>query len=143
MKIKTFDKQNLKQIRVDLDNALNDLGGKYGIKLSVGTIRFEGTSFRTTLSAMIADATVNTVPGNAAWQKNFKRHVAYNNIFKKPNTINDEKVLGQFIQFRNEKHQIVGAMGRNASGPMIILANSRGKFIRVDEEAVVAALANS
>jgi len=51
--IKQFNKQNLKEVRVEIDKTLNELGKKLGIKLSIRNIRFDDLTFRTTLEANI------------------------------------------------------------------------------------------
>lgn len=63
-KINTFDKQNLKSVRIDIDAALKTVADKYGIKLSIGTIRFDGNQFNTKLSAATDTAISATIAVN-------------------------------------------------------------------------------
>lgn len=58
MKITTFNKGVLRQLRTDLDTALEAVAKEYGIQLNLGNIRFDIQSFRVTLSAAI----VSTAP---------------------------------------------------------------------------------
>jgi uncharacterized protein YlxP (DUF503 family) len=54
MKITAFDKTNLKAVRTILQEAFNKIQTEHGINLSVGTIRFDATSFRTKLEARVS-----------------------------------------------------------------------------------------
>jgi hypothetical protein len=48
-KIKSFDKANLRELRGEIDNALNSVASKYGIKLTISNISFSADNFRTKL----------------------------------------------------------------------------------------------
>lgn len=48
-----FTKANLPLIRKDIDAALAEVAKKHGINLSIGNIRFNAESFRTTLNAAV------------------------------------------------------------------------------------------
>jgi hypothetical protein len=54
MKIKSFNKQNLSQLRIEITEALKAVGEKNGLSLSLGTISFSADQFTTRL-------TVNTL----------------------------------------------------------------------------------
>ena len=138
MTINTFDKTNLKQVRKDIDAALAQVAKTHGVNLSIGAISFQADTFTTKLTAVIANSKAGSIPGNAKWQRNFKIHTRFNTFTPSNDrlTTND---LGATFTFRGVKHTIVGAMGANAKGPAIILANPNGKFIRADE-AMVARL---
>jgi hypothetical protein len=51
--MKQFTKQNLNEVRAEIDKALLEVGNKLGIDLSIGSIRFDSSLFRTTLSANV------------------------------------------------------------------------------------------
>jgi hypothetical protein len=53
--MKQFTKQNLNEVRAEIDKALLEVGNKLGIDLSIGSIRFDSSSFRTTLSANVKE----------------------------------------------------------------------------------------
>ena len=55
-KITEFDKTNLKVLRADIDRAVNDVLGKYGLSAELGNISFTHTDFSTKLKVMIGDA---------------------------------------------------------------------------------------
>jgi hypothetical protein len=60
--IKSFDKQNLKQLRMDMESALLQVAQKHNIKIQVGSARFteSNTTFKVELSTKSTDGTVNT-----------------------------------------------------------------------------------
>ena len=47
--IKEFNSQNLKGVRIEVMNALKEVEEKYGLTFKLGTMRYEGGSFRSTL----------------------------------------------------------------------------------------------
>lgn len=56
----TFDKQNLRQIRNDINVALAAVAAKHGIKLDIGNIRFSSDRFTTKLTATSNDVKIHT-----------------------------------------------------------------------------------
>ncbi len=73
--IKQFDKQNLKDIRSSLTTILKVVEENYGIKISVGSIRFAGTMFKASIEANIIDGETLTpvgVPGFAPIGSKFR-----------------------------------------------------------------------
>jgi len=63
MTITSFDKQNLKQIRADIDAALKAVEDKYGMKVSLGSIRFDANTFSGKLTAAVGKAAETTENG--------------------------------------------------------------------------------
>lgn len=51
--VKQFNKQNLKQVREEINKGLSELSDKIGIKLEIGAIRFDNFTFTTKMSAKI------------------------------------------------------------------------------------------
>jgi len=51
----TFTKSGLKVIRVAINTALREVEEAHGIKLNIGNISYEDTTFRTTLKASIVN----------------------------------------------------------------------------------------
>ncbi len=45
MKYKNFNKQNIKNVREEFQNALNEVGKKFGCNIKMGTIRYEDVEF--------------------------------------------------------------------------------------------------
>jgi hypothetical protein len=56
MKTQTFNKENLSDLRTQIQNALNAVAEKNGITLQLRNISFGDTSFRSTIEAKIAGA---------------------------------------------------------------------------------------
>lgn len=56
MKIATFNKPVLRQLRKDLDTALATVANEYGIQFNIGEMRFSSQSFRASLSADIVSS---------------------------------------------------------------------------------------
>ena len=133
-KIKSFDKQNLKEIRKEIDEALVKVAKSNGIKLSIGSISFQADTFTTKITAIIENSKTGVIPGILKWQVNFKRFALYQDGLKASD-------LGKEIVYAGEKHQLVGAMGANAQENPIIIMNMRTeKFRRVPAEIVKTAL---
>ena len=57
-----FSRQNLDMVRAEIDKAIFEVGEKLGIDLSIGNIRFDANTFRTTLSAGIRKAKAPGAP---------------------------------------------------------------------------------
>ena len=53
--MKEFTRQNLKSLRKEIEAALNEVGQKNGIALSMGNIRFSGSEFRAKLEAAVGN----------------------------------------------------------------------------------------
>ena len=64
--MKSFTRQNLGDVRAEIDKALIEVGNKLGIDLTIGNIRFDAGTFRTTLSASVREAQAPEVPGAPA-----------------------------------------------------------------------------
>lgn len=60
--MKQFDRSNLGTVRAEIDKALIEVGNKLGIDLSIGNIRFDAGSFRTTLNAHVREAQAPGAP---------------------------------------------------------------------------------
>ena len=56
MKVTSFDRLNISNIRQEMTKAFKPLEEKYGLKFNIGTIRFSEVDLRTTVEAVIASA---------------------------------------------------------------------------------------
>ena len=54
MKITNFEKNNLKIIRTDIENALKDVADKYGIDFELGSITYSDYGFSTKLKGSVS-----------------------------------------------------------------------------------------
>lgn len=135
IKMKTFDKANLKQVREDLNTALEAVAKKHGIQLSLGAITFSPESFSAKLTAVIPSdgAEAGAQSGQATkWAANFKTHARAFGM--KPED------LGKVIKIRGADHSIVG-MRPKAKSPLV-LKKPDGAFIAYDVEPLIALLNN-
>lgn len=55
MKIESFNRENLKNMRKEINQALTALGDKYGVMFEIGNIRFSDHNFRTQLSVTVSN----------------------------------------------------------------------------------------
>ena len=60
MKVQQFDKQNLKAIRVAMDNALAQVAQQYGITINTGNARFSGNEVTFKVKANTVDSATGT-----------------------------------------------------------------------------------
>ena len=132
MKIKTFDKDNIKLIRASLDSHLAAVESEFGIKLDVGTIRFAGNTFSAKISATVGAA--SQVEGNVKWAIAFQRQAFMYGLKKED--------LGKTFIWGGKNCQIVGAMGPKAHRAQIICKQEGSKtFLRLDADSVKMKLA--
>lgn len=62
MTISKFDKPTLRSLREDVDQALRAVAEKHGITLSLGSIKFDATSFTGQLKATVLNPATGVVP---------------------------------------------------------------------------------
>ncbi len=53
-KVEAFSKNNIKEIRETIKEALQGVGNKYGVHFNIGTIRYKENQMRSNLEAIIA-----------------------------------------------------------------------------------------
>ena len=106
-KINQFDRQTLRALRVDLDNAMATIASKYGIQLSAGNISFTSETATIKVAAgIIKNGTVVTAEAKAFNQ--YKRLVgleAFN--------------VGDAIQIQGKEYTIKGYKPRSKSAVVI------------------------
>lgn len=66
-KVTSFNKANIKSFRADLEAALAEVGKKFGVKIDLGNIRYNESSFKSELavvidSGVVSDPVMNDVP---------------------------------------------------------------------------------
>lgn len=136
-KVKSFDRANLKDIRVDLNTALAAVAKKHGITLDVGNIRFDANSFSAKLSATVASSasTTTSAPAgvNPTWVANFKKYAVMFGL--KATDLNKQ------IKYAGKTVTIVG-MRPKANQP-IVIQRVTGGCVAVSAESVKSALATA
>jgi hypothetical protein len=118
-KINQFDRQTLRALRVDLDNAMATIASKYGIQLSAGNISFTSETATIKVAAgIIKNGTVMTAEAKAFNQ--YKRLVgleAFN--------------VGDAIQIQGKEYTIKGYKPRSKSA-VVIERDGRSYKVSVD-----------
>ena len=118
-KINQFDRQTLRALRVDLDNAMATIASKYGIQLSAGNISFTPETATIKVAAgIIKNGTVVTAEAKAFNQ--YKRLVgleAFN--------------VGDTIQIQGKEYTIKGYKPRSMAA-VVIERDGRGYKVTVD-----------
>lgn len=118
-KINQFDRQTLRALRADLDNAMATIASKYGIQLSAGNISFTSETATIKVAAgIIKNGTVMTAEASAFNQ--YKRLVgleAFN--------------VGDTIQIQGEEFTIKGYKPRSKAA-VVIERDGRGYKVTVD-----------
>jgi hypothetical protein len=118
-KINQFDRQTLRALRVDLDNAMATIASKYGIQLSAGNISFTSETATIKVAAgIIKNGTVVTAEAKAFNQ--YKRLVgleAFN--------------VGDTIQIQGKEYTIKGYKPRSMAA-VVIERDGRGYKVTVD-----------
>lgn len=124
--IKSFDKSNLKQLRVDMESALLAVAQKHNIKIQVGSARFTetNTTFKVELSTKSTDGQVNTRSVS-----DFKELCASYGL--KP------EHLGQTFTYAGERFRLDGMAGARSIKYVFLATKLRdGKQYRVPESYV-------
>jgi hypothetical protein len=137
MKMKTFTKQNLGQVREDLNKALEQVAKKHGIVLNVGNISYRDESFTAKLIALIPSENSNKEAGasrgsEVKWEVAFKKNAFLFGL--KPED------LGKKVKHGSKEYTIVGMRPR-ARLPLV-LKRPDGTFAAFDVEEVKAYMVN-
>ena len=70
-KITSINARNVTYLRDQIDAAIKKVGEEHGLLLSIGSIRYTATSFKTTLTVCVADADDAQVTENAKFKADF------------------------------------------------------------------------
>ena len=118
-KINQFDRQTLRALRVDLDNAMATIASKYGIQLSAGNISFTSETATIKVAAgIIKNGTVVTAEAKAFNQyKSLVGLEAFN--------------VGDTIQIQGKEYTIKGYKPRSMAA-VVIERDGRGYKVTVD-----------
>ena len=114
--IKTFNKSNLNQVRTDINSALKEVENKYGIKLDIGNISYNGSLFTTKLKAF-ATGGDDTNVGKIEWDRNCYKFGSKKGDF------------GRTIKFMGETFTVSGIKPRSSKYP--VLADKGGKTYKL------------
>lgn len=131
MSINSFDKDNLKNIRVDINTALKAVETKYGIKLDLGNIRFQADSFHVKLSGSIGEAAEATEDSEVKWRRAFVNNFWSASLGKED--------LGKEVFLMGKKYILVGARPK-ARNPIVLKNPQSEKYIAASVYDVERAL---
>ena len=111
----TFNRQNLKQLRQEIDQALQALGKKHGIELTAGAATYADKYATFKLK-------VNTL-GNSEEAIQFDRFKILHGL--------DHLSPGDTIQHRNTRYKILGMKPRSKKYPFLVENLGNGKTYKV------------
>ena len=128
--IKSFDRTNLKQLRVDIDKALEAVGKQHGIVLKAGSASFEPTNatFKLACSVITPDGTVVSKEA-----EDFKRRAFMYGLRAED--------LGETFTFKCQEYEIVGLSVKARTAPILCKQKSNGKVYKFDLQTVKMLLA--
>ncbi len=126
-KLKSLDRSNIKVIRDAMQKALDRVEEMYGVKVSVGNIRFDNLSFTAKINAHITD------PENAkSFEENQFSQYAFMFGFK-PEDFNKEVTFGY-----GKRGTLVGFKPTSRKYPVLVRTKD-GKTYRCPTSAVTMA----
>jgi hypothetical protein len=119
-KIQQFDRQSLRALRVDLDQAMATIASKYGIQLSAGNISF--TSETATIKVQAGVVKNGTVVTKEA--KDFDRYKGLVGL----GSLN----VGDTIQLQGKEYTISGYKPRSKKAPVLVTRDGRSYKVSVE-----------
>ena len=125
-KVTKFNRENLREMRNLIDAKFAEIEKETGVKLSIGNITFDGTSFTSKVSAKI----YSVVTSNMS-DRELKKLEGKMNL-KKFGRIHglSESDYGKVIVVDGDKMTIIGCTARRGKYTVIV-ENSKGKVYRV------------
>jgi hypothetical protein len=122
MKISSFDRTTVKNLRSDIDKALATISKKYGIEISAGNASFTSSNVTYKVQAAVKAASGVTMTKEAS---DFNLYASINlSGFK----------LGQTISLQGKEYTIAGWKVRAQRNPVIVTRD--GKSYRVSTEMI-------
>jgi len=131
--ITRFDRQNLKDVRRKLDEALAVLTKETGVRFSVGNIRFTENTFRTRLEANVGGSS------EAKEDKRYDTGLSMFGISRGLRGVLTDADIGATFKFGGKAYKIVGVKPRSHKFP-ILGQDARGKTYKFPLEQVVFGL---
>jgi len=122
--LKSIGRPGAKLMRVEMQEALDNIGKRYGMAFEIGRITFDDNSIKASVEAVLT-----TAPGESKMAVDFRKHCFKHNL--KPSD------LGRtFTNTRLERFTIVGLKPRNRKYPIIGQRVSDGKQFKFTSHAV-------
>ena len=127
-KVTSFDRETVRQLRNEVETALQKVGVQYGVAFQIGTIRFNEKTF----SAKLNSAIVNGAVPNTIHSREVVRTTMYSEAVKRCGAFYgvDETMLGRKVNINgNGEWTFVGINTRAKSMPFIY-ENINGRRIK-------------
>jgi hypothetical protein len=122
--LKMIGRPGAKLMRVEMQEALNIIGERYGMAFEIGRITFDNNSIKASVEAVLT-----TTPDESKMAADFRKHCFKHNL--KPSD------LGRiFTNTRLERFEIVGLKSRNRKYPIIGQRVSDGKQFKFTSHSV-------
>jgi hypothetical protein len=133
-KITKFDRNNLSELRAEIDNALEAVLAKHGLTADLGRITFQDKEFRGKLTVSVDTDTIFSVANtSSAEERKFKRYAA-----KFGMTGNE---FGKSFKVRGTVFTITEINPRaKVGGYPVIAKNARGTAYKFPAEKAIAAI---
>ena len=133
MKIKQFNRDSLRLFRPGFEQALAELGKEYGLAFAIGSMRFDATSFKTTLTAQIVGGEVQGNGKDEINKANFIRHCDEVGL--------QASDFGKIINYAGHEYKITGLKPRSYRFPVLVQRQPDGKGFKLPIDAVRTSLA--
>ena len=113
-----FNKSNLRQLRMDIDKALEGVTKKHKIAIKLGSITYDSNSFRTKLEALIVDGSLSGMN---------KAHITpFNNLKKYGYRYSlTEGDYGKTFKYAGREYKFIGVMPRSTRYPFVVERDGR------------------
>ena len=130
-KITSFDKQNLPQLRAEINAALEAIGTKFGISLQAGNASFLATNATFKLVCQVGeDKSINDLKS----EKAAKALALYQPLYFR------QLPLDKHYKMGNDVFEIVGYNTRGRTSPMLIKSIKSGKEYKCSIEQLERAV---
>ena len=119
-KIASFNSENLKEIKKEIEIALKIIGNKYDVSFKVGNIRYDNNEFSTKLNCVL-NKSVDVKEGEdviakALWKKNCWKYSMHENDFGR--TFDAANNSG-----KTESYKIIGCKPKSKKNPILAKDN--------------------
>ena len=122
--LKSIGRPGAKLMRVEMQEALDNIGKRYGMAFEIGRITFDDNSIKASVEAVLT-----TAPGESKMAVDFRKHCFKHNL-------NPSDLGRTFTNTRLERFTIVGLKPRNRKYPIIGQRISDGKQFKFTSHAV-------
>jgi len=123
-KLNSFNDSNLKEMRNEINSALENISKKYGVDFNLGNISFDLSSFKTKLECRISQ-----INGKKSEQIHFEKYCWKFNL--------DKSYFGKTFEYQKRKYKIIDCKERKGQYPIICKNLKNNKNLLFPSELVV------